>query len=114
MSARYTGTATALPELFVVVTVWSKGDKPLPAGEATVEVDFAYAGGGAGKGASIALKVNGEKVGEGKMEATVGGRFGIDTFGIGEDTGQPVTTAQPPFKFSGEIEKVVIDVKLAR
>jgi arylsulfatase len=91
-----------------------KGDNALPDGEATVEVDFAYAGGGAGKGADIALKVNGQKVGEGKMDATVGGRFGIDTFGIGEDTGQPVTPDyKAPFKFTGEIEKVVIDVKPA-
>jgi arylsulfatase len=33
------------------------------------------------------------------MEATVAGRFGIDTFGIGEDTGRPVTYAyEPPFE----------------
>jgi N-sulphoglucosamine sulphohydrolase, C-terminal len=58
----------------------------------------------------IALEVNGTKVAEGKMKATVAGRFGIDTFGIGEDTGQPVTSDyQPPFKFTGEIEKVQID-----
>ncbi len=92
-----------------------KGGKPLPEGEAMVEVDFAYAGGGLGKGADISLKVNGEKVGEGRMEATVAGRFGIDTFGIGQDTGQPVTPAyKAPFKFTGEIEKVVIDVKPAQ
>jgi arylsulfatase len=91
-----------------------KGDKPLPVGEASVEVDFAYAGGGAGKGADITLKVNGQKVGEGKMAATVGGRFGIDTFGIGEDSGQPVTPDyKAPFKFTGEIEKVIIEIKQA-
>jgi arylsulfatase len=45
------------------------------------------------------------------MSATVAGRFGIDTFGIGEDTGQPVTNAyQSPFKFNGAIEKVTIIV----
>ncbi len=91
-----------------------KGDKPLPAGEATITVDFAYLGGKgeAGKGADITLSVNGEKVAEGRMEATVGGRFGIDTFGIGEDSGQPVThDYTAPFKFTGEIEKVVVEVK---
>ncbi|TWT35121.1 Arylsulfatase [Posidoniimonas corsicana] len=89
-----------------------RGDKPLPAGEATVELDFDYAGGGAGKGADITLKVNGQEVGSGRMHATVAGRFGIDTFGIGEDTGQPVTTAyQTPFKFTGQIEKVTVEVK---
>jgi arylsulfatase len=91
-----------------------KGDKPLPEGEATVTVDFAYKGakGEFGKGADITLAVNGEKVAEGRMEATVGGRFGIDTFGIGEDSGQPVTHAyKAPFKFTGVIRKVLVEVK---
>ncbi|MNW12656.1 hypothetical protein D3C71_2104080 [compost metagenome] len=58
------------------------------------------------------LKVNGETVGTGSMDATVGGRFGIDTFGVGEDTGQPVTSAyQAPFKFNGQIERVTVDIK---
>lgn len=53
----------------------------------------------------------GEKVAEDKMAATVAGRFGIDTFGIGEDSGQPVTSSyKPPFKFNGEIEEVVITI----
>lgn len=88
-----------------------KGDKPLPTGDSTVEVKFVYAGGGVGKSATLKLFVNGEKVTEGKMAATVAGRFGIDTFGIGEDTGQPVTSSyKPPYKFTGEIEKVVISI----
>jgi hypothetical protein len=83
----------------------------LAAGEGTVEVDFRYAGAGIGKGADLVLKVNGRNVGEGKMNATVFARFGIDTFGIGEDSGQPVTPEyEPPFKFTGKIAKVVIDV----
>jgi len=86
-----------------------KGSKPLPAGDATVTVDFDYQGKEPGGPAAISLKVNGEEVASGKMEATVGARFGIDTFGIGEDSGQPVTSAyQPPYPFTGEIKKVVI------
>lgn len=89
-----------------------EGSKPLPAGEATVTVDFDYAGGGTGKGAKIALVVDGETVAEGEMPATVGARFGIDTFGIGEDTGQPVTSDyEAPFPFTGRIDKVVVEVK---
>jgi Sulfatase len=43
----------------------------------------------------------------GKIPATVAGRFGIDTFGIGEDTGAPVSnTYKPPFAFTGKIDKV--------
>jgi arylsulfatase len=91
-----------------------KGKEPIAAGEATVEVAFDYQGekDKPGGPASITLKVNGKPVGEAKMSATVAGRFGIDTFGIGEDTGQPVTNAyKAPFKFTGRIEKVVINVK---
>jgi arylsulfatase A-like enzyme len=89
-----------------------KGSKALPAGDSTVKLDFAYAGGGVGKGARISLLVDGEKVGEGNIEMTVPGRFGIDTFGIGEDTGQPVTfDYKPPFAFTGQIERVVIEIK---
>ncbi|AOS95677.1 Arylsulfatase [Microbulbifer aggregans] len=86
-----------------------KANKPLPAGDATVTVDFDYQGSEPGGPAKITLKVNGEEVASGDMKATVGGRFGIDTFGIGEDTGQPVTHEyEPPYRFTGEIKKVVI------
>ncbi|WP_010486023.1 sulfatase-like hydrolase/transferase [Pseudomonas sp. S9] len=89
-----------------------KGDKPLPAGESTLKVDFVYDGGGAGKGGMTTISVDGKKVAEGRVDKTVAGRFGIDTFGIGEDSAQPVVnTYKPPFPFEGEIEKVVIDLK---
>jgi arylsulfatase A-like enzyme len=89
-----------------------KGNVPVPAGEATLEVVFDYQGKKPGGPAAITLKVNGKSVSTGKMEATVGGRFGVDTFGIGEDSGQPVTFAyKPPFRFTGEIEKVTITMR---
>jgi arylsulfatase A-like enzyme len=89
-----------------------KGKAPIAAGEATVEVDFNYQGEKVGGPAVVTLKVDGKSVAEAKMAATVAGRFGIDTFGIGEDSGQPVTDAyKSPFKFNGEIEKVTITVK---
>lgn len=89
-----------------------KGDKPLPAGKSTLKVDFVYDGGGAGKGGMTTISLNGKKIAEGRVDKTVAGRFGIDTFGIGEDSAQPVVnTYKPPFPFEGEIEKVVIDLK---
>jgi arylsulfatase len=90
-----------------------KGISPLPEGAATIEVDFAYAGaeGEVGKGATVTLKVNGEQVAEGTLEATVPGRFGVDTFGIGQDTGQPVVFEyEPPFPFTGTIDQVTLKV----
>ncbi|MBX3436710.1 MAG: arylsulfatase [Planctomycetaceae bacterium] len=89
-----------------------KGNKPLPTGKATLQFDFVYAGGGLGKAADLVIKLDGDEIGRGRCEETVAGRFGIDTFGIGEDSGQPVTDAyQPPFQFNGTIEKVTITVK---
>ena len=91
-----------------------RGDQPLPAGEAIITVDFDYLGeaGALGAGANITLSVNGTPVTDGSMEATVPARFGIDTFGIGEDSGQPVTQEyQAPFRFTGEIDTVVVDIR---
>ena len=91
-----------------------RGKAALKSGASTVEVDFDYLGkkGEVGKGANVTLKVDGAVVGSGKLDQTVAGRFGIDTFGVGEDSGQPVTPAyQPPFKYTGDIDKVVISVK---
>jgi hypothetical protein len=52
-----------------------------------------------------------KEVGRVRIENTVAGRFGIDTFGIGSDTGSPVTgTYKPPFPFSGTIERVDIEL----
>jgi arylsulfatase len=85
--------------------------EPMPAGKSTVRFEFAYDGGGMGKGGKGTLFINGKKVGEGRIEKTVPGRFGIDTFGVGIDTGSPVSnTYKPPFVFTGRIEKVEIDL----
>ncbi|WP_206614479.1 sulfatase-like hydrolase/transferase [Chitinophaga barathri] len=89
-----------------------KAPNAIAAGAGKIELDFNYAGGGMGKAADLVLKVNGQPVGKGKMAATIFGRFGVDTFGVGEDSGQPVTTDyQPPFRFNGTIDKVVIRLK---
>ena len=82
-------------------------------GDATIEVDFAYEGSDTPGGpATVTLSVDGEQVAQEKLDATVPGRFGIDTFGIGLDTGQPVTTDyEAPFAFTAEIEQVEIAIK---
>jgi len=91
-----------------------RGTEPLPAGDATITVDFDYLGteGQLGAGANLTLSVNGAPVAEATMQSTVPARFGIDTFGIGEDSGQPVTAEyQPPFRFTGTIDKVVVEIR---
>jgi arylsulfatase A-like enzyme len=83
----------------------------VPAGKSTVEMEFAYDGGGLGKGGEATIAINGKVVGSTRIDNTVAGRFGIDTFGVGSDTGSPVTdTYKPPFLFSGTIERVDIEL----
>jgi arylsulfatase len=84
---------------------------PLPSGKSTVTVEFAYDGGGLGKGGEAVIGINGKEAGRAKIKNTVAGRFGIDTFGVGSDTGSPVTNNyKPPFAFTGMIER--IDIQL--
>ncbi len=88
-----------------------KSSEKLPDGLASIKLEFDYDGGGVGKGATVTLYVNNKKVGEDRIEHTVPGRFGIDTFGIGEDSGSPVTHAyKPPFAFQGII--IEVNIKL--
>jgi arylsulfatase len=84
-----------------------RSSEPLPTGKCQVKFVFTYDGGGAGKGGTGTLYINDKKVGEGRIEKTVAARFGLDTFGVGVDTGSPVSTKyKAPFPFTGTIEKI--------
>jgi arylsulfatase len=83
----------------------------LPPGKSEVTLEFAYDGGGLGKGGEAVLAINGKVVGKSRIKNTVAGRFGIDTFGVGSDTGSPVSnTYKPPFPFTGKIERIDIEL----
>jgi arylsulfatase len=90
-------------------------DQKLSPGKHTITFDFAYDGGGVGKGGTGTLSVDGKKVAEGKIERTVGRRFSLDeTFDVGEDTGTPVVedyADNMPFRFTGKLNKLVIELK---
>jgi arylsulfatase len=92
-----------------------KASKPLPAGKATIRYDFAYDGGGPGKGGMGTLFVNGEKVAEGRIEHTQAGIFSADeTADVGIDLGTPVVDAigsEAKSKFTGHIPKVTVEVR---
>lgn len=89
-------------------------DQKLPPGRHTITFDFAYDGGGIGKGGTGTLSLDGRKVAEGKTERTVGRRFSLDeTFDVGEDTGSPVVedyADKMPFRFTGRLDKLVIEL----
>ena len=85
----------------------------LPKGQCTIRFDFAYDGGGTGRGGTGTLSVNGKKVAEGRIEKTVPVYFSTDdTFDVGEDWGTPVSaTYQPPFTFTGIPKKVTVQAQ---
>jgi arylsulfatase len=89
--------------------------KPLAPGKATVRFEFAYDGGGPGKGGQGTLFVNGEKVAEGRIERTQPGIFSADeTADVGIDLGTPVVEtigAEAKSRFTGHVRLVKIEVR---
>jgi arylsulfatase len=85
----------------------------VPAGKATIRFEFAYDGGGPGKGGTGTLFVNGRKVAAGQIDQTQCCVFSADEGAdVGADEGTPVTEAyKVPFKFTGKIAKVTIDLQ---
>jgi arylsulfatase len=88
------------------------GEAALPAGKTTIEVAFAYDGGGMGKGGEFTLKAGGKTVAGGRIERSVPIQFAIfEGLDVGLDTGSPVDwTYKLPFKFTGKVEKVTIEL----
>jgi arylsulfatase len=85
----------------------------LPAGKATIRFEFAYDGGGIGKGGKGTLFVNGKQAAAGRIERTQCCAFSADEGAdVGADEGTPVAEAyKVPFKFTGKIAKVTIELK---
>jgi hypothetical protein len=86
--------------------------QPLKPGKYTLAYDFTYDGGGAGKGGTGKLSVNGVKVAETRIARTESSIFsGDDMADVGVDEGTPVADYGPSAKFNGKIQKVTIDVR---
>ena len=61
-----------------------------------MRVEFAYDGGGVGKGGAATLYVDGDEVGSGRVERTHALVFSLDeTTDVGCDTGSPVCDDYP-------------------
>ncbi len=89
------------------------GTDPVSAGEHQVRVEFTYDGGGLGKGGSATVFLDGTKVGDGRIDATVPMAFSADeTTDVGEDTGTPVTDDLEEGKasFTGRVKWVQLDI----
>jgi len=89
----------------------TEGLKP---GKTTIKMEFAYDGGGRGKGDAVTLFIGDKKVGFGRIERTQPNVFSLDdTADVGVDTGTSVTPAYKTqeSEFTGKIEKVRVDVR---
>jgi arylsulfatase len=85
--------------------------KRLSPGKASVKLEFAYDGGGRGKGGLATLFINDEKVGSGRIERTQANIFSLDDAAdVGVDEGTNVSAAYGVHdsQFTGKIAKVVV------
>jgi arylsulfatase A-like enzyme len=90
-----------------------EGTTPIPPGRHQVRMEFAYAGGGLGKGGKVTLYTDGKKVGEGDVGATLAMIFSADDgCDVGEDTGAPVSPDYGPHgnAFNGQIKGVQLAI----
>jgi arylsulfatase A-like enzyme len=88
-------------------------DKPIPAGQHQVRMEFAYDGGGLAKGGTVTLYYDGEAQGSGRVDITQPMAYSADeACDVGADTGSPASPDYGPKgnKFSGEIAWVQIDI----
>ena len=88
-------------------------DSVVPGGIHQVRVEFAYDGGGLAKGGDVTLYVDGDKVGVGRVDATVPMLYSSDeTCDVGSDTGTAVSDDYSPENshFTGTINWVQLDV----
>jgi arylsulfatase A-like enzyme len=87
---------------------------PVSAGKATIRFEFAYDGGGLGKGGTGTLLVNGKKAAEGRIDRTQFGIFSADEGAdVGEDGETPVVEdygIPAPYRFTGRIAKVTVEL----
>jgi arylsulfatase A-like enzyme len=90
-----------------------EGTTPIPAGEHQVRMEFAYAGGGLGKGGKVTLYTDGKKVGEGEIGSTLANVFSADDgCDVGKDGGAPVSPDYGPAgnAFNGQIKGVQLAI----
>ena len=85
----------------------------LPPGYRQVRMEFAYEGGGPGKGGVVSLFVDGKEVGSGRVPITAAMVFSADDgCDVGRDTGSPVSPeyGQRGNEFTGRVKGVELAI----
>jgi arylsulfatase len=84
---------------------------PVPPGTRQVRMEFAYDGGGIGRGGGVTLFIDGAPVGQGRLERTEPFVFSADeTCDIGFDSASPVSPDYLTGALRGEVNWVEFDV----
>jgi arylsulfatase len=90
-----------------------EGDTPISAGTHQLRMEFDYDGGGLAKGGTVGLYLDGARVADGRVDATIPLVFSADeTADIGRDTASPVSNdyAGETSIFTGTVNWVQIDL----
>jgi arylsulfatase A-like enzyme len=87
--------------------------EPIPTGNHQLRMEFAYDGGGVGKGGTVTLYVDGRPVGSGRIDHTQPIIFSSDeTTEVGRKSGSPISAEMPLAEstFNGSVMLVEIDL----
>jgi hypothetical protein len=110
------GPPKGAPNVFVILGIdhfFAESSKVLTSGDHQVRMEFVYAGGGMGNGATATSYVYGKKDGECKISATAAMIFPADdSCAVGVDTGSPVSLdyASRGNEFSGRVKGVQLAI----
>jgi arylsulfatase A-like enzyme len=92
---------------------FAESEGKIPTGQHQVRMEFAYDGGGLGKGGTATLYIDGKQAGAGKVAATAPMIFSCDDgCDVGRDTGAPVSPDHGPRgnAFNGRVRGVQIAI----
>jgi arylsulfatase len=102
---------------FGLEQTYVEGASPIPSGQHQVRLEFAYDGGGIGKGGgAFSLFVDGKKTGEARIKQTEPFAFGEESVDLGHEAGSAVTSDYGPnagSTFSGQVNWVEFDAGVA-
>ena len=108
------GTLKYCYNFYNIERTYVAGTTPLQAGTHQVRMEFAYDGGGQGKGGQVTLYLDGAAIGSGRIERTEPNIFSADeTCDVGREYGSPVTDdyGKAGSIFTGEVNWVELDVR---
>jgi arylsulfatase A-like enzyme len=89
----------------------TEAEDPIPAGTHQVRMEFDYDGGGLAKGGDVTLYYDGEKAGQGRVEATQPLIFSADeTTDVASEAGTPVSAEHTRERFTGKVNWVKLDL----